>query len=74
MRAWRTEHRLSGPARMKANARAYLHVYIKRGKVKKQPCLVCGALAEAHHTDYAKPLDVEWLCRDHRLQKHSTNT
>jgi hypothetical protein len=34
--------------------------------MKALPCSVCGAEpTEAHHQDYAKPLDVQWLCKSH---------
>lgn len=54
------------------NARSYLHVYIKRGKIKKIPCAVCGQRrVEAHHADYNKPLEVVWLCREHHQALHN---
>jgi len=32
-------------------------------KLTKQPCEKCGAKkVEAHHDDYAEPLNVRWLC------------
>lgn len=43
---------------------------VKYGKVKKQPCWVCGCDAEAHHPDYDRPLDVVWLCRLHHREAH----
>ena len=72
MREWRTRkggHAARSPEQKKrANARSYLAVYLKRGKVMRFPCEVCGALeVEAHHVDYDRPLDVVWLCRLHRL-------
>ncbi len=33
--------------------------------LEKQPCMVCGAKAEAHHIDYKQPLKVLWLCKKH---------
>ena len=57
-------------ARQRANARSYANVYLKRGKLVRQPCEVCGADAEMHHDDYSKPLDVRWLCREHHLDHH----
>jgi hypothetical protein len=45
---------------------------ILTGRVAKQPCEVCGdEKADAHHDDYAKPLDVRWLCRKHHRQWHA---
>lgn len=71
MREWRKSHPLFGDARKRSNARSYLHMYIKRGKIEKKPCLVCGnTKSEAHHEDYSKPLDVKWFCRFHHLKYH----
>lgn len=73
MREWRKTHPLNAEQRRKANARAYLHVYVKRGKVAKLPCAWCGACTEleAHHHDYSRPLEVVWLCRGHHLAVHA---
>src|SRR5262245_57418077 len=38
---------------------------LKRGKIKRQPCEVCGSTAQMHHDDYSRPLEVRWLCRPH---------
>lgn len=57
-------------AKMKANARSYLHVYVRRGKVAKTPCACGSLLVEAHHEDYSRPLDVVWLCRKCHGKKH----
>ena len=72
MRLNRPKHSdLTDEERKKANARSYLNVYIRRGKVKKLPCLFCGSEnSQAHHYDYSKPLDVTWLCREHHLTLH----
>jgi hypothetical protein len=43
---------------------------VRRGKLVKQPCEVCGLRADAHHDDYAKPLDVRWLCPSHHQLHH----
>lgn len=41
------------------------------GKMIRSPCQVCGEpKTEAHHPDYSKPLDVEWLCKSHHVAKH----
>lgn len=46
--------------------------YAKRtGKIKQEPCEICGALkVEAHHPDYTKPLEVVWLCDYHHKEEH----
>lgn len=66
----------------RANPEKYLaHVAVQRalsgGALVKQPCEVCGAvegdgvLIDAHHDDYAKPLVVRWLCRQHHIRLHN---
>lgn len=72
MRLNRSKHsELTPIQKKKANCRSYLNVYIKRGKITKLPCQICGASAEAHHEDYDKPLEVIWLCRLHHLELHN---
>ena len=57
------------PARRKAQD-AYRYA-LKVGKLTRLPCEVCGkAKADGHHTDYSKPLQVVWLCREHHRQAH----
>lgn len=59
----RVEQILHWPA---LNARAALHRAVKSGRLKKPPfCQRCEQETqdlEAHHDDYSKPLDVQWLC------------
>lgn len=66
----RRRNPLNFDQREKSNARAYAHVYLKRGKLKRQPCEVCGSAAQMHHDDYSRPLEVRWLCRFHHLELH----
>lgn len=44
----------------------------RRGKITAQPCAECGTTIDvhAHHDDYGKPLEVQWLCRKHHRMKH----
>lgn len=71
MRGWRKTHPLSEAQRVRDNARSYVRVYIKRGKITPGPCEVCGsAEVQPHHEDYSQPLAVRWLCRVHHLEKH----
>ena len=57
------------PERYKA--RVAVHNAVARGEIAKAPCRDCGAeKVEAHHPDYAKPLEVIWLCRRHHTDEH----
>lgn len=46
---------------------------IRDRKLFKEPCEVCCAKIRihAHHDDYAKPLNVRWLCAAHHRQWHA---
>lgn len=50
----------------KRKAHHKVEIAIKKGKILKEPCTVCGSeKSEGHHEDYSKPLEVIWLCRLH---------
>ena len=52
--------------RIKRRARLAIQERVYKGKLKRSPCRICGKPnAEAHHDDYTKRLDVDWLCRKH---------
>jgi hypothetical protein len=74
MRKWRPKHSdLAPEAKKRATARAYANVYLRRGKLERQPCEVCGVEpAQMHHDDHDKPLEVRWFCRQHHLE-HELN-
>lgn len=56
---------------VKEKSRQRLHTAIARGKAVRRPCEVCGnPRTDAHHDDYAKPLQVRWLCRLHHMRLH----
>ena len=43
----------------------------QRGTLVKEPCVRCGDTAvQAHHEDYAQPLQVIWLCTQHHALHH----
>jgi predicted Zn-ribbon and HTH transcriptional regulator len=58
-------------------AKAYYELYkaLLNGDIKRQKvCSLCGSThrISAHHPDYTKPLDVEWLCSScHISVRHS---
>ena len=75
MKAFRMSHVLNGEARQRMNARCYAHTYIRRGKIKREPCAKCGdPNAQMHHADYSKPLQIEWLCEFCHHARHVYGT
>jgi len=59
----------------KARARSILRKAVRSGAIEKEPCKECGSKnSEAHHTDYAYPLDVDWLCRRCHMEEHGRAT
>lgn len=57
----------------KNSARLKLRYAVKVGKIDKLPCEVCQTTQDVHghHTDYNKPLEVNWLCRKHHVEEHN---
>lgn len=55
----------------KEAARRKVRYAVQWGHLTPKPCERCGAdEAQAHHHDYSKPLDVEWLCRPCHTETH----
>lgn len=55
----------------KTEAHKQVKAAIRNGNLHRQPCEQCESLkTEAHHEDYSKPLDVNWLCRKHHRERH----
>lgn len=66
------ERRADPTEQYKMGARRILRTAIETGKMKRQPCAVCGkSPADGHHDNYAKPLEVRWLCRIHHVAEHA---
>lgn len=58
--------------RKQARAHVAVAVAIRSGKLRREPCEVCGAgVTDAHHDDYDLPLEVRWLCRLHHRGVHA---
>lgn len=66
-RRWRLRH----PDAHAAGAR--VRRAIRQGQLHPEPCEACGATKriDAHHEDYSKPLDVQWLCRSCHKRLHA---
>jgi len=65
------EYRSRFPVKYKAHN--IVNNAIRDGKLFRMPCEICGNLGEAHHDDYAMPLNVRWLCSAHHKQWHAEN-
>ena len=67
------EYKKKYPAKYKAHT--MVGNAIKSGKLFIMPCEICGSEnnVHAHHDDYAKPLNVRWLCAAHHKQWHRDN-
>jgi len=73
---WRQEnyiHLNSKKDPIKAFARYTLNNAVRIGIIEKpSECEVCGKskLLEGHHSDYTKPLDIDWLCTSCHNKTH----
>lgn len=61
----RRYYRETPERRRRASVRGSANAAMQCGNLERQSCEVCGGLAEMHHEDYSKPLEVRWLCKDH---------
>ena len=89
-RKYRREYERRNPGHAAAGARLYhqrnpekraarraLQEAVARGDIERPGCCEdCGRMCKphGHHNDYAKPLDVEWLCRDCHWRRHAAET
>src|SRR6516225_2392008 len=54
----------------KAWCRAATAKLIRQGKLKCQPCEICGARETlVHHIDCRDPERIKWLCKRHKSQE-----
>ena len=65
------EYRAKYPNKYRAHS--MVNNAIKCGRLFAEPCEICGITesVHAHHDDYAKPLNVRWLCAAHHHQWHA---
>jgi hypothetical protein len=57
---------------LKRRARDIVRKALRAGKLARERCEVCGedVKVQAHHSDYTRALDVQWLCRKHHTLAH----
>lgn len=68
----RSERPVNPMKELKRKAMVTYRTALKRGKLTRTPCHVCGeSKVEGHHPDYARPLDVVWLCKKHHMEIHN---
>jgi hypothetical protein len=66
------EYREKYPKKYKAHS--IVNYAVKSKKLFREPCEICGNKeTHGHHDDYAKPLNVRWLCSEHHRQWHAAN-
>ena len=69
---WRVQHRKKWPQAHRA--RNIVANAVRDKKLFREPCEVCAEKrAHAHHDDYARPLNVRWLCAVHHVEWHEKN-
>ena len=78
---WAREHPEKKAQQVKVYAERHPERYIakcmvasalRRGELIRQPCSICGdPRSQAHHPNYAEPLNVIWLCKRHHTEIHS---
>jgi hypothetical protein len=58
----------------KRRAHQALNNALRDGHIVKGPCRLagpdCAGKIQAHHFDYSRPLDVDWLCDHHHRLEH----
>lgn len=57
--------------KLRNRVRAASRRALASGRLKRQPCEVCGTTdSEIHHDTYDNPLNVKWFCRAHHMEHH----
>ena len=65
---------LSEEGKTKLAAKNAVRYALRIGKMKQEPCSICGEeMSQAHHPSYAPDmkLSVVWLCHEHHNQIHN---
>ena len=59
----------------KYRAKGMVNNAVRDKRLHREDCSICGSRrhVHAHHDDYAKPLNVRWLCAAHHHQWHRDN-
>jgi len=77
---WQREYNRKRRSSPERKAQGFVYDALRYGLlVKPQTCSECGEFREsryihAHHTDYMKPLEVEWLCPKCHMKRHRNDS
>ena len=68
--AYQRAYRAGNPE--KDDARHAVAYALQVGRITRGPCEECGSVerVQAHHSDYSKPLEIQWLCAYCHGRKH----
>ncbi len=64
------KYRMLPEVQVKDRARIVVNLAVRRGELHPKVCHCGNRKSEAHHHDYSKPLEVEWLCRQCHADLH----
>jgi hypothetical protein len=70
------KYRRTKEGNIKEKARSKVQTALRNGSlIRPSICEDCkkDVFVEAHHEDYSKPLDIQWLCKDCHWKRHSTH-
>ena len=71
--SYNKQYLLNNP--QKGAAHRMVRYALSAGELKREPCVICGsAKTHGHHDNYARPLDVVWLCALHHAERHQSLT
>lgn len=69
---WKRDVFTGANKRLQPSAVAAFNKALRAGGLVRQPCVICGEpKSHGHHEDYARPLDVVWLCAIHHRWRHT---
>ena len=63
-------YRANPANQIKLQARRIVYENVRKGSLKKLPCKCGNPIVQAHHHDYTKPLEIEWLCKQCHTKVH----
>ena len=72
-RRWRARAYADPILKHRKQCNLLVYYAVKTGVLTPEPCACGGTKTEAHHEDYSKPLDVDWVCRKCHQKIHGNS-